>query len=639
MNFLSLANAELSLSCKAPTAPVTAVSPFNAKITAKGTDNNKHVVFFESPIAGLDKCRLDIDKDGEFDLNLIGLLSGRGDGELSKSIQMLTCNANGEVKIPAIKLDVTRKFEAAMDKCQSTGDPHINAFNGHKSYDHFGKGDFWFAKSDIWDVQVHHEGVKGISEDAPCNTKVGIRYMDSVWVADMTSKTFHCNSVNGCKEFPMNVKDSPGKSVGTLPGNIEISINVNAQYMDVFLSVPGQESQKLGGTPSVCTPGKDIPSLVKDKTFAVTGGSYFGPAVTVPKPNAPTVPKGFTECKLPTSCAGVFPPPANPSPSPAAPSPSTGLANGNATATPSGTPGNATATPSGTPSGTPANPSPSPAAPSPSTGLQNGNGTAPPNPNGPKGVYLPGGFKPGHPTTAYKPTKPTTPAANTTTQVSPANATIPADALAKCKAGLPTAEMAILTILEQTFHFNACAADLRLTPLAIENTRQAVLVALQTVAKDVLATSQDQNKVKACQKVQTTLSLGPTPCNCGTNGFCSDFGCQCKTGFTGTGCTTAIPVPAAVQPAASVSDAALTKAIASPHSYQQGSTPPATSPADASAPATPNTPADTSVSDASTSVPNDATTAPSTVNPSNADTYSASSQLSSFTLLALLLQI
>ena len=604
MNFLSLINAQIQLSCDKRRAPVTAVDSSNVRITAKGA-TTPHVIFFESPLAGLDKCKIEILKDGDFDLKLIGELSSKAEGQLSQPIKMLACNNQGTVNIPAIDLTVDRSFDTSKQTCQSLGDPHISCFNkGFGTYSHFGTGDFWLARTDLWDVQVHHEKCYG---NAACNTKVGVRYMDSVWVADAKTPSFKCNSPNGCKDYKMIVQENPGgRTIGKLPGNIEISTsNMNGIGLNVYLTVPGQET--IGA--SLCNPGKKITSTISDKTFSITGTSYFGGPVTVTRPNIPDIPVGFMGCKLPTSCDNVFPPAASPSPNTGisggaatptpnpSPSPSAAVNGGNSTTSPTPstavTGGNAVATPSPSTAVTGGN---IVATPSPSTALTGDSATTTPAPltnatlpNGPSGVDILTGFKLGTPSANYVP-----PPANlqlvpqiaidiskaTVTPISrvessnatasppapatPLNSTDTSDTLAKCKSGLPMDHITILSKEEQDFHLDCCAKDLKITPLAIENAKQAILTSLERTTADNIKTSNDADLVAKSKTIQQNLGLGGAPCNCGSNGFCSAFGCECKSGFMGTDCSQTLVVPDEVKQLADSRDQALTQAIDNP---------------------------------------------------------------------------
>ena len=507
----SLVSAQLQLTCDKTKADVTAVAPVEAKISCKNPKKEKHVVFFESKVSSMGKCRIDIDGDGDFDLNIQGMLSDRKDGELSEKLKMMVCNAEGEVKGDWFDLDIVRKFEKPRKECSSVGDPHILPFNNKfEKYDHYGTGQYWLAKSDVWDVQVQHDECY---KEKSCNTKVGIRYLDSLWVADCKSPQFKCNSKNGCKGDHMKLQTSEGKQTATIPGNIEISTtDLHGIGLNVFVTIPGQEEENVKS--SLCNPGPSVTGIIKDK-FKVTGPSYFDGIVDLP-PMTVTPPKTYIECQLPKSCDGVVP---KPLPVVPAPPKETAIPLPLPTVPEKPKPGK----PIQTEAPVEPMPVPVPGAPAPS----------PVEPKGPTGECIKTGYKPAEPKEIYKPIPKATVLVPSVVDVVPANTT---DTIELCKSKLPYAEMQILSKTQVDFHLYSCSEDLKFTPLAVENARQSVLKVLDTYTKDAIITSSDPKVKETCQKIQKDLYLGDTKCECLNGGLCTSSGCTCSVGYEGPKC-------------------------------------------------------------------------------------------------------
>ena len=292
MNFFSLINAQMQLSCNETTVPVNPSTPHTVTIDAKGTNNEKHVVFIESDGANFDNCKFDISKDGQFNLGMNA--NPANTVTTAQPIKTLICNQKGVVN-STFPLTTTPAPVVPGVTCTSLADPHITTFAQHK-FDHQGVGDFWLAKSDLWDVQVHQDLDPSIAPTASLNTKVGLRYMDSVWVATLANPKFTCNSANKCVDYPL--------TGDTLPGNIKVAVTLpDPKWLDVSVTIPADAIPKV--TTSICKP-TTVPVGDVGKTFAIDPkDNYFGAGVTVPKP---IVPAAFKKCTLPATCDGVFPP-------------------------------------------------------------------------------------------------------------------------------------------------------------------------------------------------------------------------------------------------------------------------------------------------------------------------------------------
>ena len=276
-----------------------------AVLNAKSSNGNNFAIFFESLNAGLSTCRLDVNSDGPLNLNLIGTLNGTVTGQFTQLIKTLICHRQGANGQRQNVVNVTELY-APVEHCRTWGDPHILTFaTKYQQYDHVGIGLFWMVRTVVWDIQVDQQ----ISKNWPTmsiNYGVAVRYMDSVWAANVTSPVLKCVSTNKCQNYPMNIVVNPDGCTGILPGNIKIVVVlVSAAYLNIDLYVPGDIVPTLG--PSLCYPGYVMPAKISDRTFGANSTSYFSAPVNVQCPNLPNIPTGFKRCTLPASCNGVFP--------------------------------------------------------------------------------------------------------------------------------------------------------------------------------------------------------------------------------------------------------------------------------------------------------------------------------------------
>eukprot|EP00834_Sanchytrium_tribonematis_P005751 NODE_369_length_8668_cov_1.088575.p3 type:complete len:434 gc:universal NODE_369_length_8668_cov_1.088575:6453-7754(+) len=286
------------------TNQVTCDASTEATATLSCKDNTDDIaVFFESKLAGLNKCRVDIpaNKDTSDAIKLIGLLSDKSDGSLQDSLKTKICSRkNGEIK-SEIELEITTNYNKPQQLCMSTGDPHIHTWDS-KEFDNMAVGPTWLVKSDLFSVQTKQEKCY---DTKSCNTAVAVRYADNVYVADLANPIFKCHSQNGCKEDLANIQSSAdGGAILDLPGNIQVSTNnMNGVGINVIVKAPGQTDF----APSNCNPETDYSGqTLTDAIYPVSDSeSYFDNPVLLPRSS--DFPDGYTECRLPVSCNTVFP--------------------------------------------------------------------------------------------------------------------------------------------------------------------------------------------------------------------------------------------------------------------------------------------------------------------------------------------
>ena len=516
MNFLGIANAQNYPTFDVNQLTVTAAETASVKLSCKA-DQDDIAIFFESKLAGLDKCRVDVSVNKALEnevIKFVGLLSEKSDGSLQDQLKMKICSrSKGEIKFTPPQLQLNRKYEQTLKTCKSVGDPHVTTFDG-AYYSNYAAGNTWLVKSDVFDVQLKQESCYG---KQACNTAVAIRFMDNVYVADLANPLFNCHSANKCATgYGVTIQaSSDGGAIVKLPGNIEVTTGkMDAVGINVIVQAPGQDASKYAT--SQCNPDKKITGDVTTTIYPVSDAeSYFKSAVTVSKPST-AAPHGCQECQLPVSCDNVF---ANTPKESTLPLPSPAAATGTeALPSPSAAPSNAVKQP------------------------DYGQYTGKKVPTGYK-VYKPVQYTPPPKTYVLVPTQ----SQNTTTKPTTKEASEICSAVcvaADFKAAGIEAELDLI--------IKGCVSDYAFTlvngaSLAVESSRKHCLTRLQQKTNDVLKTGTPAEQ-DSCKKVQTQNYLGDTKCQCGENGSCTAFGCQCKPGYGGSDCSKTYAVPSQCAP-------------------------------------------------------------------------------------------
>ena len=496
MNFLSLVLADVQPVFDISKVDINASTPSQLKLSCSSEDDDI-AIFFESSVAHLDKCRVDVTSSKKLEneiISLVGALSSRADGNMEEALKMKICSKkHGELQVTLPEVKVNRKFEQEQAMCMSVGDPHVTAFD-KSTYSNYAIGPTWLVKSETFDVQLMQSECYG---DKSCNTAIAIRVLDNVYVADMTKPVFSCNSANKCtNDYGTTIQASQdGGSIVKLAGNIEITTaSMNGLGYNVIIKAPGQDASKY--STSQCNPDKKYTETVTKPIYVVSEKeSYFGSAVVVPKPK--TLKSCHNECQLPVNCENVFK--AEPT--------------------------------------TPATPAPAEKTEVPVPAHYEE-----------QGKKICTGYKPIEPTTYSPPAK--------DYKLVPAkayNATVnPDEAKEKCASVCAEADFKALG-LESDFKFmvDACISDYEFTivdgiSLTVEGTRRNCMTRLQQKTKDEICTSQDKAVVDSCTKIQETKYLGDHKCEC-ENGACTSYGCECTTGFSGDKCENKTPIPEEIQ--------------------------------------------------------------------------------------------
>eukprot|EP00835_Amoeboradix_gromovi_P003558 NODE_240_length_13260_cov_0.403313.p3 type:complete len:581 gc:universal NODE_240_length_13260_cov_0.403313:11203-9461(-) len=525
MTFFSMISAvELAPKFQVSDISCSAVQPASVKLDCNPVPDD-YSIFFESSIAAIDKCRIDVTKDkplnGEL-INFIGLLSDRGDGAKSDQLKVKVCSTNGEVPI-ALPLTVNRNFEQPQATCSSTGDPHITTFS-NDYYSDYAVGSAWLVKGDTFDIQVLHEKCY---DAASCTTKVGIRYLDNVYVADLANTQFNCHSANKCvNAYGTTIQAGEnGGSIVTLPGNVVVTVAKNfALGLDLNVKAPGQDASKYA--PSICNPVTkyDATVPVTPAEYNVADNeSYFAVNEIALPPHKSAVPIGYNECQLPVTCDDIYPhktPVATQIPIPA----SSQVAQA----------------PTETESDLPALP------------VETGFVPVPPEYGQKTGKKVCTGFKIHKPITyvAPPPNFVLVPPKAQKSTVKPS----PKEAHDKCSSVCDAdAFKSVDALSDLDFIIKSCESDYAITivdgvSLAVEAARKQCLSKLQQKTEDVIKTSPDASKAEECKKIQVQHQLGDYECKCGANGSCTAFGCSCKAGYGGEDCSIKYPLPNAVAP-------------------------------------------------------------------------------------------
>eukprot|EP00834_Sanchytrium_tribonematis_P004597 NODE_236_length_11993_cov_1.471078.p3 type:complete len:293 gc:universal NODE_236_length_11993_cov_1.471078:224-1102(+) len=248
--------------------------------------------------------------------------------------------------------------------------------------------------------------------------------------------------------------------------------------------------------------------------------NYFKPTpIAIPAPTA--VPNGYSKCKLPISCDGLW---GTPILTPRLPQVNATEAN-NTT--------NTTQTP-------PHNPDP---VPNPDhDGKDHCKGYKP---------YTPQPYVPS-PIPIVAPAAPITPNKTVSDE----------DAKKQCASVCADVDIKALGIhLDVDYYVNSCIADVKFSSAAISISAKACYEKAYTKAKDVYVTSTDPIKVDNCKK--TLVADDEMTCQ---NGGISvgTGGCQCTPNYQGKHCETYAPVPAVLQPAVKQLDVAQPQTLYQP---------------------------------------------------------------------------
>ena len=304
---LSLVFADLSITPSATTLTVNARVAANYSLACSQVpSDDEYTIFFESPIAQFDKCQVKVSDNGSQNVNLLGLLSDRQGGSLTEQLKTKICSKNkgditSSVTLPTV--NVVRDYQSAQKTCTSIGDPHITSFDG-QTYKHWGIGDFWLLKNDDFDIQVK---LAQCNPTATCNSEVGFRYLDNVWIATQSQPLFACNSKNKCASMHgVTIVSSPDKStIITLPENVVIKTTLQSYGLDVSISAPGLDAAQY--QTSTCNPKPGQQGTTSTTDYAVDpAATYFkadGCNIQLQSPIKP----GYSECKLPVTCDGAYP--------------------------------------------------------------------------------------------------------------------------------------------------------------------------------------------------------------------------------------------------------------------------------------------------------------------------------------------
>ena len=534
MQFVSVVTAQLGLSFTGNQVEVTAALPKPIGLKCDQTNNTEYKVFFESPIAAFDKCSITINKDGEQDVNVVGMLSDRADGAVTEQIKVKVCSADKvDPTITAPLFNIVRTFVDAQKTCTSHADPHLQTFDG-QSYSQYGVGNFWLVKNDYFDIQVQ-TGVGCSGPTASCNVQVGVRYLDNLWISTLANPQFVCHSANGCADtYGVSFPFSAGITVMSLPGNIKITNakidtgNAASSYFNVDISAPGADT--LLYTTSQCNPGAgrtDVP--FGDQTFGVPAGAeYFvANAVALQKPAPSAIKPGFSQCTLPTSCEQAYPQAAYDAVQKAKQDAIDAEKAHQAALAAADQAAREKAAKD--------------AADAAQAKIDAENAY---KQNAYKGKKVLNGFtEPAK--SVYKPyVRETKPVDN-----GPVTKCTVEAAKAACAGALPLEDMAFAKI-NQKYYIDSCALDYMPAsdtqrPGILLGTKQAVIIALKGKLDDCVRTEQDAARKQQCLDMQTKYHFGDRKCpagpngqECSSNGVCNAYGCVCKSGFKGIMCET-----------------------------------------------------------------------------------------------------